>query len=349
MLSQFFVLSPRGDTIVIRDFRRDGVRGLAEIFFRRVRANGHAAPPVIVVDDVCFIYLKRSGLYFALTTSKLNAPLAHWIDLLEAVVRVVKDFCGVLSEDTIRKNFALVYEIVDEMFDFGYPQATKTSELTSIIKNELHDPSLPATGSLSAASAALQPYAAALSSSLGTLSSAGLSQISGGIKRPENLPRTVPSTASQTPIVGSVGPGQLAPDIFIDILDRVSAEISCTDGSVRWMTVDGLIVVKSYLTEQTQLSLGLNEELQIGNPFLQTGSAAVRPSYKSSGVVCIEDCLFHECVSLDAFNSDRSLLFSPPQGEFNLMRYRLKTSPAPEPPLTCVAHLTVLSKDKVSH
>jgi AP-4 complex subunit mu-1 len=28
---------------------------------------------------------------------------------------VIKDFCGVLTEDAIRKNFILIYEILDEM------------------------------------------------------------------------------------------------------------------------------------------------------------------------------------------------------------------------------------------
>lgn len=30
-----------------------------------------------------------------------------------------QDYCGVLSEDSLRKNFVLVYELLDEMVDFG--------------------------------------------------------------------------------------------------------------------------------------------------------------------------------------------------------------------------------------
>jgi AP-4 complex subunit mu-1 len=37
---------------------------------------------------------------------------------------VIKDFCGVLSEEAIRKNFVMIYEILDEVIDFGHPQLT---------------------------------------------------------------------------------------------------------------------------------------------------------------------------------------------------------------------------------
>ena len=30
-----------------------------------------------------------------------------------------QDYCGVLTEDSLRKNFILVYELLDEMIDYG--------------------------------------------------------------------------------------------------------------------------------------------------------------------------------------------------------------------------------------
>ena len=34
-------------------------------------------------------------------------------------MRVLQDYCGVLTEDALRKNFILVYELLDEMIDYG--------------------------------------------------------------------------------------------------------------------------------------------------------------------------------------------------------------------------------------
>ena len=39
MISQFFVLSPRGDTIIHKDFRGDGFPNMQEEFFRKVRSS----------------------------------------------------------------------------------------------------------------------------------------------------------------------------------------------------------------------------------------------------------------------------------------------------------------------
>jgi len=55
---------------------------------------------------------------------------------LSKIAKVFKDYCGVLSEESIRKNFILLYELLDEMIDFGYPQVTQTERLKSFVYNE---------------------------------------------------------------------------------------------------------------------------------------------------------------------------------------------------------------------
>ncbi|KAJ3503183.1 hypothetical protein NM208_g16567 [Fusarium decemcellulare] len=42
----------------------------------------------------------------------------------------------------------------------------------------------------------------------------------------------------------------------------------------------------------------------------------------AAGSVTLEDCQFHQCVKLGKFDSDRIISFVPPDGEFELMRYR---------------------------
>jgi AP-2 complex subunit mu-1 len=43
--------------------------------------------------------------------------------------------------------------------------------------------------------------------------------------------------------------------------------------------------------------------------------------------VTLEDCQFHQCVKLGKFDSDRTISFIPPDGEFELMR----SAPSPFP------------------
>jgi len=37
------------------------------------------------------------------------------LELLHAIVGRINDFCGSLDEDTLRTNFVLIYELIDEM------------------------------------------------------------------------------------------------------------------------------------------------------------------------------------------------------------------------------------------
>lgn len=56
---------------------------------------------------------------------------------MNRIVVIVKDFCGSINEETIRKNFVLVYEILDEIIDFGHPQLTNTSHIKPLIASEI--------------------------------------------------------------------------------------------------------------------------------------------------------------------------------------------------------------------
>lgn len=45
------------------------------------------------------------------------------------MMKVFRDYCGVISEECIRKNFVLVYEIIDEIIDYGHPQLMATENI----------------------------------------------------------------------------------------------------------------------------------------------------------------------------------------------------------------------------
>ncbi len=66
------------------------------------------------IDGINFLFIKKANIYFVVTT-KFNVSPSFTLELLERLARVFKDYCGVLSEESIRKNFILLYELLDEM------------------------------------------------------------------------------------------------------------------------------------------------------------------------------------------------------------------------------------------
>ena len=45
---------------------------------------------------------------------QMNMSPALGIELLSRLLKIIKDYCGMLTEEAVRKNFALIYELLDE-------------------------------------------------------------------------------------------------------------------------------------------------------------------------------------------------------------------------------------------
>lgn len=48
----------------------------------------------------------------------------------------LQDYCGLLSEEAVRKNFLLVYELLDEVIDYGFPQNSSSEALKEFVLND---------------------------------------------------------------------------------------------------------------------------------------------------------------------------------------------------------------------
>jgi len=91
--------------------------------------------PIFNEQGINFFHVRKSGLYIV-CTSRENVSPATIFEILERACTLIRDFTGQLSEDSIRKNFALVYELLDELFDWGKVQTTQTNILTYCVYNE---------------------------------------------------------------------------------------------------------------------------------------------------------------------------------------------------------------------
>ncbi len=147
------------------------------------------APPVFQEQGLTFIYIKRNALLLVATT-KSNVSPSEVLELLNRIAKIFKDYCGILTEGSIRKNFILIYELLDEMLDFGYAQTTSTELLKSNIFNE--------------------PMAVT-------------SSISAEIMKSNIFSRTKPSDASNIPLaIGSNRSSNNKNEIYVDIIERLT-------------------------------------------------------------------------------------------------------------------------------
>lgn len=123
-------------------------------------------------------------------------------------------------------------------------------------------------------------------------------------------------------------------EAFVDVIEDVNLLMSAT-GTVLRADVNGQIVMRAYLSGTPECKFGLNDRLLLDNDAAGPGSSSTGGANMGSkiggsssktkaaaGSVTLEDCQFHQCVKLGRFDADRIISFVPPDGEFELMRYR---------------------------
>ena len=122
--------------------------------------------------------------------------------------------------------------------------------------------------------------------------------------------------------------------MFVFIKMSQSLQVSAS-GNVLQSEIVGSVKMNVKLTGMPELRLGLNDKVL----FEATGREFVCKSVHSlsslifignrSKAIEMEDVKFHQCVRLSRFENDRTISFIPPDGEFELMSYRLNTHVKP--------------------
>ncbi|GLC41360.1 hypothetical protein PLESTB_001020500 [Pleodorina starrii] len=299
MISQFYILSSRGDVIIRKDYLGDVPRTSSETFFRNSKfwkEGDGEAPPVFNVDGVTYLHIKEGGVQLVATTRSNLSP-SFVLEFLKRICTIVKDYCGFLSEDAIRKNVVLIYELLDEVVDYGFPQSTATEALKQFVVNE---PTVVAPAFYQA-----KP--------LFSLS-----------KGPTGVFKSVLDTARTD--------GKRRDEIFVDVVERITCTFNAS-GYIASAQVDGAVQIKSYLAGNPPIKIKLNDDLLIGRrdtPYGMLGAERDARAAERGAMVVLDDCNFHEVANLDSFDVDRTISLVPPDGEFALMNYR--TSHGLKPP-----------------
>merc|ERR1719321_1472047 len=104
---------------------------------RVIDAEDSVIKPVFVDDGISFVWIQYNNLYLlAVTQRNSNAMLIT--TFLYRLADVLKDYFKELEEESIRDNFVVTYELLDEMMDNGYPQTTEPKILREYIKTKSH-------------------------------------------------------------------------------------------------------------------------------------------------------------------------------------------------------------------
>ncbi|XP_032419371.1 AP-1 complex subunit mu-2 [Xiphophorus hellerii] len=272
--SAIFVLDLKGKVLICRNYKGDVDMAEIDHFMNLLMQHEEEGllSPVLSHGNVHFMWIKHSNLYLVATTNKnSNASLIY--SFLYKIVEVFTEYFKELEEESIQDNFVVVYELLDELMDFGFPQTTDSKILQEYITQE-------------------------------------------GAKL-EVAKSKVPTTVTNAVSWRSEGIKYKKNEVFIDVIESINVLVNA-NGSVMSSDIVGSIKLKTMLSGMPELRLGLNDRVL----FALTG----RDKGKT---VVMEDVKFHQCVRLSRFESDRTISFIPPDGESELMSYRINTHVKP--------------------
>lgn len=134
MASSILFINGKGEILIYRRYRDDVSRAEVLQFCSKVVATKEVKEqPITLLDDVSFIHTTHDDITLVATT-KSNPNAGLLMQFLFRVVDLCKAyFAGSFDENHIRDNFVLIYELLDEIMDYGYPQITDPDLLKEYI------------------------------------------------------------------------------------------------------------------------------------------------------------------------------------------------------------------------
>jgi AP-3 complex subunit mu len=277
MIQSFFLISNTGEVLIEKHWRGITSRAVCDFFWDEVNKyeNKEEMPPVLATSKYYLISIHRDDIFLLVTSTGEIQPLLA-IEFLHRVFDIFEEYFGTVEESTIKENFSTVYQLLEEMMDFGYPLTTEPNALKAMIKpvSVISRLTSSVTGTSSNVSDVLPD---------GTISNMPWRKT--GVKYAQN-------------------------EIYLDIIEEIDAIID-KHGFIISSEVSGSIAANSRLSGVPDLAL------TFANPGL------------------IDDCSFHPCVRYSRFDRDKVVSFVPPDGPFELMKYRVNIAGNVAAPCYC--------------
>lgn len=145
MASQIHFLDIKGKSLLSRDYKGDIDSNAIEKFpmlLMEYENSGDSVAdsnykPFINHQGINYVFINHNNLYICALTTK-NENIMAIIVFMSKLIEVLTQYFKNLEEESIRDNFVIIYELLDEVMDFGFPQTTDTKILKEYITQDYY-------------------------------------------------------------------------------------------------------------------------------------------------------------------------------------------------------------------
>ncbi|XP_071723682.1 AP-1 complex subunit mu-2-like [Rutidosis leptorrhynchoides] len=138
--SALFLLDIKGRVLIWRDYRGDVSAVRTERFFTKLiekEGDPQSRDPIVFDNGVTYLFIQHNNLYLVVASTQ-NCNAASLLLFLHRIVHVFKHYFKEFQEESLRDNFVVVYELLDEIMDYGFPQFTEAAILSEFIKTDAY-------------------------------------------------------------------------------------------------------------------------------------------------------------------------------------------------------------------
>ncbi|KAG9306556.1 hypothetical protein G9A89_004753 [Geosiphon pyriformis] len=134
MIDSLFVLNSTGRIIIEKHWRGLINRQVVDYFNDQIGkvSSPEELTPVLSMSKYQLVHIQRSNLTFLSPVSSEVDPLMV-LEFQHRIVDILTEYLGEVSENTIKDNFDIVYQLLEEMMDYGYPLTTEPNALKDMI------------------------------------------------------------------------------------------------------------------------------------------------------------------------------------------------------------------------
>lgn len=128
-ISAIYFLDQKGKIIISRDYRGECTASITDKFQRKVlELDERLIKPVFTEKDITYVWIRVNNIYMV-SVAKGNPNVAMILTFLYRLRDVFKSYFKELEDESLRDNFVITYELLDEMMDHGYPQISEVKVL----------------------------------------------------------------------------------------------------------------------------------------------------------------------------------------------------------------------------
>lgn len=286
MINGLLVYSPRGELIVSKFYKGTIKRSIADIFRIQVINSLDVRSPILTLGSTTFHYIRSSNNMWLVTVNRNNTNSARVWEFLYSLNSVLQLY-NIDNDEILKEQFMLVYECLSIMLlENGI---IKNTDLNSIVKQMYEKPEHPEIIKV-------------------------LNSKNNGLPKFLKSPTVSVTTATPT------NWRRKKNEIVLYVKEKINILVA-KDGSILKAYVDGTIDLTSHLSGNPVCQFGLNDALSKESSSYHDTTKHLPTSAAHS--VELENYKFHQCVSLDKFEKDRIIKFSPPDGTVELMKYHV--------------------------